>query len=182
MQKKDAAAWTLLEDKLKSSDDKVASLSAELKNVKKKLCEETKARETADRLWGTAKTMLANAQWNELHLQKEQAETMQRAVDSFLRLLNGVGDETIPPEREGSVLEAIRWLGEGLDTFGYLLEVGREYSALETLRAYVKTLREAGCEHTRQLQPDDASSYWGIDKEARTSVVQFFDTFWQGGG
>lgn len=66
--KQEVAAHALLEDKLKSSEDRVASLSAELTDVKKKLAEEIKARETAEKLQGTAETALANAQRNERHL------------------------------------------------------------------------------------------------------------------
>lgn len=150
--------------------------------MKKKLSDETKARENAEKLRGAADTSLTNVQRNERHLQKEQAEAMQIVVNSFLHLLTGVGDETEPPERKGSVLEAIRWSGKGLDTFWDLLVVGREYSALETLRAYVKTLRDAGCDHIGQAQPGDACSYWVIDQEAHESAVHFFDTFWRGGG
>lgn len=105
---------------------------------------------------------------------------MQKAVDSFLHLVTGVGAETEAPQQDGTVLEAIRWLGEGLNTFGDLLEVGREYSGLETLRAYMKALKDSGCEHIGQVQPAPTASYWRID--AHASAVQFFDAFWRGGG
>lgn len=182
LQKQNTAARLALEDKLKSSEEKVASLSAELSTMKKKLESETKAREEAEKQKSTAQKTLSDARRNERHLQKEQAKAVQKAVGSFLHLVTGVRGETEAPEQDGSVLDAIRWLGDGLDTFGDLLEVGREYSALEALRAFTKELMGSGCEHVGQVQPASASAYWKIDKNAHASAMQFFDTFWRGGG
>ena len=109
---------------------------------------------------------------------KRVGEEAQRAVDALLRMVQGVGAELVPPEETVSLRESMRWLANELEGLEGLMESGREFVCLETLRAFAASLRSAGCEHLALAEPKELKEYWTLDSESHAFAEKFFDNFW----
>lgn len=173
---------TLLVKRAKSSEKRVKELEQELAASQSLLAKEKAARDTAEEKSRKTGEELKEAQKNDKCFRKESAEAAQKAVNSFLKVLMGVGDETEPPAINVSVPESLGWLSSGLHTLSDLLDLGQEYSAVEATRALVKSLNDLGCDHVDRAEAGEAATYWDIDTEPHNSAVQFFDAFWRAGG
>jgi len=141
-------------------EKKVEKLEADLASTKTALAKEVSLREKAqgeavkarDDL-KTANEKLSASQRKLNHVVKTSSEEAQRAVDALHRMVQGVGAEGGPPDLSVSLRENLKWLADELEGLEGLMDSGREFVCLETLRAFATSLRSAGCEHLGLAEP-----------------------------
>lgn len=125
LQRQGQADRALLVRRAETSEARVKELEQELAAAQTLLAEDKQAHKLAEEKQQKTAEDLKELQKTDKRFQKDCGKAAQKAVDSFLKVLMRVGDETEPPTQDVSVPDSLEWLSSGLDTLGDLLDLGR---------------------------------------------------------
>lgn len=176
LQKQGQAHRAFLEKKLERSETRLKSLEEELAIVRKKLDAEETLRKEAEERARTAQEELKTQRHAKKEEKKVVAMEAQKAIDAYLQLLMGAGEEADSPKNI-SVNDSLAWLANELDILGDHMAIGREYASIESLRAFAQSMIDSGCKHFGSMAVKEAKAYWACDLEASAAAIKFFDAF-----
>jgi hypothetical protein len=176
LQKQGQAHRAFLEKKLERSETRLKSLEEELAIVRKKLDAEETLRKEAEERARTAQEELKTQRHAKKEEKKVVAMEAQKAIDAYLQLLMGAGEEADSPKNI-SVNDSLAWLANELDILGDHMAIGREYASIESLRAFAQSIIDSGCKHFGSMAVKEAKAYWACDLEASAAAIKFFDAF-----
>lgn len=111
---------------------------------------------------------------------RKLAEGPQKIAASYQDLLMSVGEET-ETLRDILVVDFLTWLANELAIVGNHMAVGKDYSSMESLRAFAQALKDKGCDHFDKVEVQERrllGSFGG----SQCHRHQLFDAFWRPGG
>lgn len=177
LQKQGQAHRAFLEKKLERSETRLKSLEEELAIVRKKLDAEETLRKEAEERARTAQEELKTQRHAKKEEKKVVAMEAQKAIDAYLQLLMGAGEEADSPKNISVNDDSLAWLANELDILGDHMAIGREYASIESLRAFAQSMIDSGCKHFGSMAVKEAKAYWACDLEASAAAIKFFDAF-----